>query len=442
MSYFKYNLKLTDGQKQKLLQSYQKRVPLTLRLKNNQLSGNDEVFLTKTQVNRIEKSKRGGTGTDIKISQAGIRKQEGCSIISSLMPMMSMVGAMALPWLSKAAAPLVTGALSGLSSLGVNKLFGNGIFSIPQNKVNKLIQYKDYLTTPQKKQIVDALQTGSGIDQFKVTKKQFHGSGLGMLLALIGVPRLINALTGKGLQVGPSGFRSRRNVYVPRPTPPKKPRSTPKSKGGLVLPYQPPPFIGTWEAPVGMGVKKPKKKKRLRRKKGDGLLLGKKQSIQWHSTPRSPSIRFINKALSNIDILDWVDKLGIKHFRGVYSRDNLPAKMNKKECGIINLDSQIGPGTHWVCYRNIDKYCEYFDSFGLPMPEEVLTYLSTGGKQIIYSRDEIQERNSVLCGYWCLYFLYERQRGISFLNTIHNPQFNPVDHRVSHNFLMNNFKAL
>ena len=140
-------------------------------------------------------------------------------------------------------------------------MFGNGIFSIPQDKVDKLIHYKDYLTDTQKKQIVHALQTGSGISQFEVTKKQFHGSGLGMLLASIGVPMLINALTGKGLQVDShSGFRSPRNVYVPHPTPPKKPRSTPKSKGGLVLPYQPPPFIGTWEAPVGMGVKNPKKR--------------------------------------------------------------------------------------------------------------------------------------------------------------------------------------
>ena len=112
-----------------------------------------EVFLTKTEVNRIGKSKRDGTGTDIKISQAGIRKQEGGSIISSLMPMMSKVGAMALPWLSKAAAPIATGALSGLSSLGINKLFGNGIFSIPQDKVDKLIRYKDHLTDAQKKQV-------------------------------------------------------------------------------------------------------------------------------------------------------------------------------------------------------------------------------------------------------------------------------------------------
>ena len=247
MSYFKYGLTLTNGQKQKLLKSYQKRVPLKLRLKHGQLSGNDDVFLTRTQVSRIEKSKRDGTGTDIKISQAGIRKQEGGSILSSLMPMMSKVGAMALPWLSKAAAPLATGALSGLSSLGVNELFGNGIFSIPQDKVDKLIRYRDHLTDAQKKQIVKAMQTGSGLSQFKVTKKQFHGSGLGMLLALIGVPMLINALTGKGLQVGPSGYRSRRNVYVPRSTTQKK------SKGGLVN-YRTPPFIGSWED-YGTGLK-------------------------------------------------------------------------------------------------------------------------------------------------------------------------------------------
>ena len=247
MSYFKYNLKLTDGQKQKLLQSYQKRVPLTLRLKHSQLTGSDVVFLTKTQVNRIEKSKRDGTGTDIKISQAGIRKQEVGSIISSLIPMMSKVGAMALPWLSKAAAPLATGALSGLSSLGVNKLFGSGLFSVPQDKVDKLVQYKDYLTTAQKKKIVSALRSGAGISRFRLTKSQ-HGGVLGTVLASIGVPLLINALTGEGLQVdGPSGSRRRRNVYVPR--------STPKPKGGLVLPYQTPPLIGTW-ADYGKGLKK------------------------------------------------------------------------------------------------------------------------------------------------------------------------------------------
>ena len=125
--------------------------------------------------------------------------------------------------------------------------------------------------------------------------------------------------------------------------------------------------------------------------------------------------------------MDWVDKLKIKHFRGVLSRDGLPRAI-KKKCGIINLDDIQGPGTHWVCYRNLDSVVgkpvvEYFDPFGLIMPNEVLEYFCTARKQIIYSIDEIQNRSTVLCGYWCLYYLYERQRGNSILDIIHNPHF-------------------
>ena len=40
----------------------------------------------------------------------------------------------------------------------------------------------------------------------------------------------------------------------------------------------------------------------------------------------------------------------------------------------------MGGGSHWVCYRNVDKqFCEYFDSFGLIMPNEIKHYLKTGG---------------------------------------------------------------
>ena len=49
--------------------------------------------------------------------------------------------------------------------------------------------------------------------------------------------------------------------------------------------------------------------------------------------------------------------------------------------------------------------------------------MATSGKQLEYSGDEIQERDSVLCGYWCLYYLLERQKGRSILDTIHNSEF-------------------
>ena len=144
--------------------------------------------------------------------------------------------------------------------------------------------------------------------------------------------------------------------------------------------------------------------------------------------------------MSNFDLLNWVKKLGIKHFRGVYSRDALPTKILTNEVGIINLDSEIGPGTHWEAYRNGKNGAEYFDSFGLTLPSEIQKYLSTSRKQIFYSGDEIQERDSVLCGYWALYYLSERQKDVPMLNVIHNAEFDMKDKSVNHRFIINYFK--
>ena len=111
-----------------------------------------------------------------------------------------------------------------------------------------------------------------------------------------------------------------------------------------------------------MGPIWPRKKSVKKDQKKKGPVVRQKQSIQGDSINRRHSVKFINKPLSNIDFIDWVQKLKIKHFRGIYSRDNLPLKMKKKkdEVGVINLDSQIGPGTYWVAYRNGDKNAEYF----------------------------------------------------------------------------------
>ena len=115
----------------------------------------------------------------------------------------------------------------------------------------------------------------------------------------------------------------------------------------------------------------------------------------------------------------------------------------KKEVGIINLDTKIGQGTHWVAYRNIDpKYTEYFDSFSLKMPLEVADYLNKTGKPLVFSGDEIQERNCVLWGYWDLYFLLERQRGKSILETMHNAEFDMRDKSSNNRFIINYFKNI
>ena len=123
-------------------------------------------------------------------------------------------------------------------------------------------------------------------------------------------------------------------------------------------------------------------KKKKKRKKGKGTAARPKQSIQFNPNSRNNTIRFINKPLSNIDLLQWVTLLGIKYFRGIYSRDNLPERIHKLETGIINLDDSMGGDSHWICYRNVaKKIWEYFDPFGLIMPNEIKTYLKTSGKK-------------------------------------------------------------
>ena len=74
MSYLQHGVKLTDGQKQKLARAYKNNEAITIRLSNSQLTGPDEMMLTKTQINRIRKAKANGLGLDLKISKSQIRK--------------------------------------------------------------------------------------------------------------------------------------------------------------------------------------------------------------------------------------------------------------------------------------------------------------------------------------------------------------------------------
>ena len=431
-SYFEYGVKLSDNQKRSLASAMNSRSPLTLRLKHTNLTGKDELMLTKTQLKRIQKSLNNGTGADIKISKTQIRKvaKQGGNLFSSLASLGARVLPYAVKGLSKAVPALATGAVSALGSLGIDKIFGKGMH-IPKKYHPMLYNILDELTPTQINQLDRVINTGERL-MLKPTRKQIEGGFLGTL-ASIGIPvaiELVSKILGSGLQVDKTP-----------PPPPPNPYSNvylPHSDGQM--PMYPPPFYGNWNETIGMGKKKGKGKKDWKReKKGSGIVVRKKQSIQ-----RNPNTwkHFVNKPLSNFDLEKWIDDLEIKYFRSTHSRDRLPDQIKKKECGIINLDSIEGQGTHWVCYRNIDKLMvEYFDPFGLIMPHEISHYLSKSGKKIVFSQDEIQNRDTVLCGYWCLYYLTERQKGKSILEVIHHEKFDHdnsdfiKDYFLNHKFL-------
>ena len=269
-SYFEYEVKLSDNQKRSLASAMNSRSPLTLRLKHGNLTGNDELMLTKTQLKRIQKSLNNGTGADIKISKTQIRKvaKQGGSLFSSLASLGARVLPYAVKGLTKAAPALATGTISALGSLGIDKIFGKGMhyYIIPKKLFPMLPSIVNEFTQAQIDQINKVMQTGGRL-VIKLTRKQIDGGFLGAL-ASIGIPiaiELVSKMFGKGLQVDktppPPTPNPYSNVYLPQ-------------SGGR---FHPPPFYGNWNETIGMGKKKGKGKKKdwKREKKGQGLLLGK-----------------------------------------------------------------------------------------------------------------------------------------------------------------------
>jgi hypothetical protein len=127
-----------------------------------------------------------------------------------------------------------------------------------------------------------------------------------------------------------------------------------------------------------------------------------------------------DKPLSNFELLDAVNKLKIKNFRGIFMRDELSQKPNKKECGILNLDDTGNNppgnnGTHWVCWFCADKINYYFDSFGLSPPLEIQQYLRG---QIEINISQVQPLGSNICGHLCLYILNKLSNGEKLKNII------------------------
>ena len=262
---YEITVRLSPNQKKNLSKAYHKRETIVLRLTKDSLSGNDTLYVPAMVKKRLEKNRKLNKGMDIKLAKTNIRNQVGGSLLTSILTLCRTFA----PTIAKT---LGLSALGGLASEGasqiVKKISGKGVqtggFLIPQNKIDRLITYKHLLTTKQKKDILNALQTGSGV-HIKPTKVQ-TGGFLSTLLASIGIPLALEAvkkLTGFGdPQMG-----------LPKRRPPRsvpKPSNDNQDGGLLIAAYRTPPFYGNWpDGTIDMGTKTKNKKK------GKGLLLGK-----------------------------------------------------------------------------------------------------------------------------------------------------------------------
>ena len=120
------------------------------------------------------------------------------------------------------------------------------------------------------------------------------------------------------------------------------------------------------------------------------------------------SVVLPNKPLSNLEIIDTAKKLSLDGFRGVFLRDTLPTKIKLNECGILNLDSSSGDGTHWVMWFKKDKDKFYLDSYGVQPSSKLIVYLKS---PIFYNSERVQHNGEVLCGHLCLFVLTQLSMG-------------------------------
>ena len=134
-----------------------------------------------------------------------------------------------------------------------------------------------------------------------------------------------------------------------------------------------------------------------------------------------------DKILTNFDVIDYVNKLKIPHFREVFMRNTLPKRPHEEECGIVNLNTSKENGSHWVCYYKKGINRVYFDSFGQITPIEVQDYLKSRKEKgigvIQRNTDIVQPINTNICGHLCLFVIKALTSGWTFqqvLNHLNN----------------------
>ena len=133
--YNKVNVNLTENQIKKLDHELSANcASISLKLGKNDLDGEYPLYLTNSQYNKLQNAREQGKNLTIRMSSRQLKynmKTEG-GFLGALLPVLAGVGRAVAPALlgvaKKAVPALATGALSGLASTGVSKLFGNGLY--------------------------------------------------------------------------------------------------------------------------------------------------------------------------------------------------------------------------------------------------------------------------------------------------------------------------
>ena len=144
--------------------------------------------------------------------------------------------------------------------------------------------------------------------------------------------------------------------------------------------------------------------------------LGKQAAFRCHSTT-SKEIKKAKKQKQGLSAQKIQEILNCcKSFIGCFASDQLESlSLSYFPCTlIVNTDKNGMSGAHWICFRISKRRVEMFDSLGLiydnKLPLEILAFI----QRFSISRDiklnkRLQPDSSVLCGFYCIFFIFLRQ---------------------------------
>lgn len=171
-----YNINISENQKKKIQNAIQKQIPVSIKLKHSDLTGNHKILLTQTQINKINKANNNNNGIVLNLSKSQLvkNKQYKGGFIGALAGIASAV----LPTLLKS---LGIGAATALGSAAANKIIGKGLYL---KKGGCVCSIK---------------KIGNGLYLRKINGKGFESCGDGLHLK-----HQNKIYDGKGLLLGPN----------------------------------------------------------------------------------------------------------------------------------------------------------------------------------------------------------------------------------------------
>ena len=143
--------------------------------------------------------------------------------------------------------------------------------------------------------------------------------------------------------------------------------------------------------------------------------------------------------LTNIEISEYYKNE--PRFNGVYSRNNLPNKI-EKGAYVINLDEYENTGTHWVSLFVKDNKVVYFDSFGIEdISKEINKFIGNNkikSNIININIFRTQAYDSIMCEYFCIEFINYMLKGKTLLD--YTNLFSPNDFEKNDRVIKRIFK--